>query len=69
MILRHSGLGAGKVSKATPLLLEASSVFSAFFFPHNFPKPLALNFSPTLEEEQTQNVLGQHLRVSAHNRV
>lgn len=38
------------------------------FFPHNFPKPLALNFSPTLEE-QTQNVLGQHLRASAHNRV
>ena len=33
MILRHLGLGAGKVSKATPLLLEASSVFSAFFPP------------------------------------
>lgn len=68
MIPRHSGLGAGKVSKATPLLLEASSVFS-FFSPHNFPKLLAPNFSPMSEEEQTQNVLGQHLRASAHNRV
>lgn len=61
-------LGTGCWQGQQSLLLEASSVFS-FSSPHNFPKLLAPNFSPMSEEEQTQNVLGQHLRASAHNRV